>query len=603
MAEPRTLFELYLQGIEAQPDRIAFRHKSEGAYRDVPAEEFGRMGREVALGLVSCGLKTGDRIGILSETRLEWPVADLGILAAGLISVPVYPSLTEHSVRYILQNSGARAIFAADPDQAAKTERLRRDDPGLLLVVFDRAGEVDGALSLEDLRERGRSLGRAEPELIARRAAQAKPEDLATLIYTSGTTGPPKGVMLSHRNILSNVAAGLRVFDLRDTDTSLSFLPLSHILERMAGLYCMYQARTTIAYAESIDTVSENLMEVQPTVMVSVPRLYEKIYGRILDSATRSGFMKKQIFFWARSVGMERSRRLLAGASVGSWLGLRFAVADRLVFSKLRRRTGGRLRFFISGGAPLAREIAEFFHAAGLPILEGYGLTESSPVLAVNTFKDLRFGTVGKPLPGVDIRIAEDGEILARGPNVMLGYYDQPDATAETLADGWLHTGDIGHLDEDGFLIITDRKKDLIVTAGGKNVAPQPIENELKTDKFITEAVILGDRRPYLTAIIVPNFERLERYVRYKGIQVADRADMTRDPQVVDLIRRRIDRHQRDAASYETIKRFHLLDRDLSVAGGELTPTLKVRRKEISERFRDEIDALYGGNSEVNRER
>ncbi len=561
------------------------------------------MGREVALGLVSCGLKTGDRIGILSETRLEWPVADLGILAAGLISVPVYPSLTEHSVRYILQNSGARAIFAADPDQAAKTERLRRDDPGLLLVVFDRAGEVEGALSLEDLRERGRSLGRAEPELIARRAAQAKPEDLATLIYTSGTTGPPKGVMLSHRNILSNVAAGLRVFDLRDTDTSLSFLPLSHILERMAGLYCMYQARTTIAYAESIDTVSENLMEVQPTVMVSVPRLYEKIYGRILDSATRSGFMKKQIFFWARSVGMERSRRLLAGAPVGSWLGLRFAVADRLVFSKLRRRTGGRLRFFISGGAPLAGEIAEFFHAAGLPILEGYGLTESSPVLAVNTFKDLRFGTVGKPLPGVDIRIAEDGEILARGPNVMLGYYDQPDATAETLADGWLHTGDIGHLDEDGFLIITDRKKDLIVTAGGKNVAPQPIENELKTDKFITEAVILGDRRPYLTAIIVPNFERLERYVRYKGIQVVDRADMTRDPQVVNLIRRRIDRHQRDAASYETIKRFHLLDRDLSVAGGELTPTLKVRRKEISERFRDEIDALYGGNSEVNRER
>jgi long-chain acyl-CoA synthetase len=603
LTEPRTLNELYLQGIESQPDRVAFRSKSGGAYRDVSAEEFGRAGREIALGLVSSGLEMGDRIGILSETRLEWPMVDMGILTAGSISVPIYPSLTEHVVRYIVEDSGARAVFAADPEQAAKLEALRRDDPQLLLVVFDRPEEVEGALSLDQLRERGRSLGRAEPELYGRRAARPEPDDLATIIYTSGTTGPPKGVMLSHRNIVSNVEAGLQVFDLRGTDTSLSFLPLSHILERMGGLYCMFEAGVTIAYAESFDTVAQNLLEARPTVAVSVPRLYEKIYGRVLDNATRSGFLKKQIFFWAHGIGVERSRRVLAGSPVGAWLGLRFGLADHLVFSKLRERTGGRLRFFISGGAPLAREIAEFFHAAGLPILEGYGLTESSPVLAVNTFENLRLGTVGKPLPNVEIRIADDGEILARGPNIMLGYYNLPEATAEALADGWLHTGDIGHLDEDGFLVITDRKKDLIVTAGGKNVAPQPIENALKTDKYITEAVVLGDRRPYLTAIIVPNFERLDRYVRYKGIRVEDRTVMTRNPQVRDLIRRRIARHQRDAASYETIKRFHLLDRDLTVEGGELTPTLKVKRKEISERFREEIEALYAGNDEAPKER
>ncbi len=514
---PKTLNDLYFQGMEKRT-RGAFRRRVAGVYEDVPVSTFADAGRELALGLVSLGMAPGDRVAILAETRLEWAEADLAILTAGLTSVPIYPTLTETTVEYVLKDSGARAIFVSNAEQAAKLERFRQLKTGFPVFVFDDAASVAGGMGLEELRARGRTLGEAEPDLYRRRAADVKPDDLATLIYTSGTTGPPKGVMLTHANIVSNVLAALQVFDLGERDTALSFLPLSHILERMAGLYCMWFAGVTIAYAGSVDTVSDDLRDVHPTVMVSVPRLYEKIYARIFDAANSGGPIKKGIFFWARSVGLARARRLLAGQPVGGWLALRFRIADHLVFAKLRARTGGRLRFFVSGGAPLAVDIAEFFYAAGLIMLEGYGLTESSPVLAINTFEDMRLGTVGKPVPGVDIRIAEDGEILARGPNIMKGYYNMPEATAEALQDGWLHTGDIGHLDADGFLVITDRKKDLIVTAGGKNVAPQPIENALKTDKFIAEAVVIGDRRPYLVALIVPNFANIESYRVVKNL-------------------------------------------------------------------------------------
>ncbi len=595
---PKTLNDLYFQGMEKRT-RGAFRRRVAGVYEDVSVSAFADAGREMSLGLVALGMAPGDRVAVLAETRLEWAEADLAILSAGLVSVPVYPTLTETTVEYVLKDSGARAVFVSNSEQAAKIERFRGQKAGLPVFVFDDAASVTGGMGLEDLRARGRALGEAEPELYRRRAAEVKPDDLATIIYTSGTTGPPKGVMLTHANIVSNVLAGLQGFEFDERDTALSFLPLSHILERMAGLYCMWFAGVTIAYAGSVDTVSDDLRDVHPTVMVSVPRLYEKIYARIFDAATGGGPIKKGIFFWARSVGLKRARRLLAGKPVDGWLALRFRIADDLVFAKLRARTGGRLRFFVSGGAPLAPDIAEFFYAAGLIILEGYGLTESSPVLAINTFKDIRLGTVGKPVPGVDIRIAEDGEILARGPNIMKGYHNMPEATAETLRDGWLHTGDIGHLDADGFLVITDRKKDLIVTAGGKNVAPQPIENALKTDKFIAEAVVIGDRRPYLVALIVPNFVNIESYRVVKNLGKMTLAELVRHPRVMDLMRRRIERHQADAAPYEKIRRFHILDNELTLEAGELTPTLKVKRKQVVQKYAARIEALYAEEAGV----
>jgi len=586
-----TLNQIYREAVDtyARPD--SFRVKRDGAYRDVSMETFARAGSEIALGLIALGLKPGERVALLSETRLEWAEADMGILTAGLVSVPIYPTLASGTVEHILKDSGARVLLASSPDQAAKIDAYRRGEPGFPVVLLE--GSREGCLTLEDLRARGRQLGEGEPELHRRRWDAVGPEDLATLIYTSGTTGPPKGVMLTHRNIASNVEAGLQVLKLTPADTCLAFLPLSHILERMAGHYCMLHGGATIAYAESIDTVPENLGEVRPTVVVSVPRLYEKMYARILDTASAGGPVKKNLFFWARQVGLRWADEVLAGRSVGLGLALQYRVAQALVFRKLKTRTGGRLRFFVSGGAPLAVDIARFFFAAGLPILEGYGLTETSPLLSVNTLDRIRPGTVGPPAPGVEIRIAGDGEILARGPNIMKGYYNQPEATAEVMQGGWFHTGDIGHLDPDGYLVITDRKKDLIVTAGGKNVAPQPIESRLKTDKFLTEVVVLGDRRPYLVALVIPNFENLASYAKLKGIAAAGPSELVRHPAIREFLERRVARLQEGSAPFECIKKMHVLDRDLEI-GAELTPTLKVKRKEIAKRFHDEIEALYG---------
>ena len=593
MAQVKTLNELYFHGIEAHRGKDAFLRRIGGAYQAVTVEEFAQAGSEIALGLVSLGLAVGDRVAVLGETRLEWAEADMGILTAGLVSVPIYPTLTSGTVTYVLEDSGARALFVSNPEQAAKAEEVRAKRADFTIIAFDDAAGAPGAISLDELRERGRRLGEGEPGLHRQRADAVGPDTLATIIYTSGTTGPPKGVMLSHGNIVSNVHAGLQFFDIGPTDRTLSFLPLSHIFERMVGLYCMWHQGVTIAYAESVDTVGDNMVEVRPTIVVSVPRLYEKIHARVLNNATQGGPIKKNIFFWAQGVGIKRARRLLDHQSPGLWLNFLYAVAHKLVFSKLQARTGGRLRFFISGGAPLSRKVGEFFYAAGLTVIEGYGLTESSPVITANREGDIRFGTVGKPLPGVEVRIAEDGEILAQGPNIMMGYYNMPEATAETLKDGWLHTGDIGLFDEDGNLVITDRKKDLIVTAGGKNVAPQPIENKLKTDRFITEVMLIGDSRPYLVALIVPEFVNLENYAVYKSISFKDRKDLVANDRIRDLLRRRIAHHQRHAAPYETIKKFHLLDHDLSVEANELTPTLKVKRKTIATRYAAEIEALY----------
>ena len=577
MKSVRTLNELYRVALLEHPKPNAFQVKRGGTYQNVSSEEFARMAAEIAGGLQTLGLSSRDRIAILAETRLEWAAFDCAILSAGFVVVPIYPTLGVDGVEHVVLDSGAKAIVVSTPEQADKIAEFRAKRGRFPLVLME--GERADAIGLEALRERGRSVGRTGLNPVA-----VEPEDLATLIYTSGTTGLPKGVMLTQGNMATNVSGALAVFDITTADTALSFLPLSHVFERMGGLYSMLLGGCTIAFAESMDTLPQNMLEVRPTILLSVPRVYEKVYARVLDTAHSKGRISLAIFHWAEKVAMARAR--------GGAKGWAHAIADRLVFRKLRERFGGRIRFMISGGAPLSTELALFFHGAGLPVLEGYGLTETAPLLAVNTPKHFRPGSVGKPLPGVEISIAEDGEILARGPNVMKGYYNRPEATAEALAGGWFHTGDIGQFDADGFLYITDRKKDLIVTAGGKKVPPQPIENKLKGDRFISEAVVLGDRRPYLIALVVPNFQVLEAHAREHGIAFENASELVRSPQVRALLEERVRQHQDHAASFETIKKIYVLERPFEM-GTELTPSLKVKRKEVTRRFEREIAALY----------
>ncbi|MDQ2676784.1 MAG: long-chain fatty acid--CoA ligase [Actinomycetota bacterium] len=414
------------------------------------------------------------------------------------------------------------------------------------------------------------------------------------ILYTSGTTGDPKGVMLTHGNIASNVTTCVDLFAFRDDDECLSFLPLSHIFERMFGHYCMFTKGVLINYAGAIESVPTDMQERRPTLMASVPRLYEKIYARVHEQVRSGSAWRRSLFAWAKKAGEAWAERVVDGRAVPPSLAVSRRIADALVFAKLRARTGGRIRFFISGGAPLSPDIARFFFAAGMPILEGYGLTETSPVMAVNTFEHLKLGTVGRPIPGVEIRIAPDGEIVTRGPNVMRGYFNKPEATAEALdADGWFHTGDIGLLDAEGFLRITDRKKDLIVTAGGKNIAPQPIENLAKTSKFVASAVMLGDRRPFPIMLVVPNVDAVRGWARHKGLGDGDLEAMLALPDVQQKVEREVRKTLRDLAQFEMPKRLLLLARDFSVEGGELTPTLKVRRRIVEQRHRTAIEALY----------
>jgi long-chain acyl-CoA synthetase len=417
---------------------------------------------------------------------------------------------------------------------------------------------------------------------------------VATLIYTSGTTGDAKGVMLTHGNITSNVTTCCRLFSFLEGDECLSFLPLCHIFERMFGHYSMFHAGVIINYAENVDTVAADMERWRPTLMASVPRLYEKIYARVLEKVRSSSALRRRLFHWGKEVGERWVDLRLNGLPVPAGLAAQRWVADHLVFAKLRARTGGRIRFFISGGAPLSADIARFFHAAGVPILEGYGLTETSPVIAVNTFPHLRLGTVGRPIPGVEVKIAPDGEILTRGPNVMIGYYRKPEATAEAMdPDGWFHTGDIGMLDGDGFLKITDRKKDLIVTAGGKNIAPQPIEGLVKTSKFVSNAVMLGDRRRFPIMLVVPNLDTLGAWAQGQGISSATTEELLARPEVQSKMDREVRTTLRDLASFEVPKKLLLLPRDFTVESGELTPTLKVKRRVVEQRHRPAIEALY----------
>lgn len=587
-----TLAKIFLNTEKTYQKEAMMLVKRKGQYRPISTAEFSRRVRNISAGLRALGLKREDKLIILSENRPEWVMVDLAAICLGAITVPIYTSLTPQQIRYIINDSEARFVVCSNPEMWAKLEGIKSELPLVVKYIMIDDPAPAGVIPLKELEKEGERENRLNPEDFEKIALSIGPDDLATIIYTSGTTGVPKGAMLRHYNLVSNVQALRSVIEFTSKDTVLSFLPLSHVLERMCTFAWIYVG-ATIAYAESVDTVAQNLVEVRPTIMVSVPRLFDKFYARVIDNVLSSSNLKKKIFFWALKVGRKYARTKINKESISFWLNFRYRLAYKLVFSKIVEKTGGRVRFFVSGGAPLSRDIAEFFYAMGILVIEGYGLTETSPVIAVNRLEDFRFGSVGKLIPGVEVKIAPDGEIWTRGPNVMKGYFKKEAETREVFEDGWFKTGDIGYLDKDGYLVITDRKKDIIVTAGGKNVAPQPIENTLKTSPYIANAVVVGNHRKFVSALIVPDFEKLEIYCRENNIYFADRQELIGRPEIYEFFMKEIDRLTPHLASYEKIKKITLLDRDFEIEAGEMTPTLKVRRKIVEDKYRDLIDRMY----------
>jgi long-chain acyl-CoA synthetase len=590
---PGTLNQLFFAAAERYDKPDALQYKSGGEYRPISHRDLVDRVRRVARGLRLSGVARGDRVAILSENRPEWAIADYACLTAGLTDVPIYPTLPADQIAYILRDSGTVAIFASTAEQTTKIASIREELPTLRVVIAFDEGLSNSEMSLATLEAKGAAGENAETIAAYRReAADVDPEDLATLIYTSGTTGPPKGVMLTHNNIHSNVAATRNKIPFAGDDVSLSFLPLSHIFQRM-GDYMMFATGTSIAYAENFDTVPVNMQEARPMIVLSVPRLYEKMYARVLQNALASGEIKRRMFFWARSVAERWADLTLAGQKPGWILRTQCDVAQNLVFSRIKERTGGRLRYFVSGGAPLAPEINKFFYSVGLTILEGYGLTETSPVIAVNTPQAFRIGTVGRPVAGVEVKLAPDGEILTRGPSVMKGYYNNPSATAEAIdSEGWLHTGDVGEI-RDGFITITDRTKDIIVTAGGKNIAPQPIENRVKSNKFVSQAVMIGDKRKFPSLLVVPNFEQLEAWAKKQNLLWTQRSQLLTMPTVRTKMNDEVMNELAGLAHFESPKKIALLEHDFSLERGELTPTQKVKRRVVDKHYKELIDSLY----------
>jgi long-chain acyl-CoA synthetase len=593
----RTIADLPFHFMGRFPKPLLIGRSRGGVVEGLSSKDAFEQIRELALGLKSLGVVAGDRVAIISESRPEWVLCDLAVLALGAVTVPIYPTLSAAQARYILEDSGARLAIVSTRLQLDKVQDVRHLLPALIAVVMmdEAAAARASVLGLEELQRRGHEQmnsqwGAGKDFRDAARAIQ--PDQLATIIYTSGTTGEPKGVMLTHANLLSNLIAAAEVLDVGPDDVSLSFLPLSHAFERMASFLYLYTGVTMI-FAESFDTIGRDITVVRPTVLTGVPRVYEKMQARILEKGSATPGLKGTLFKWAMKVGLTRARATLRGKHPGPFTSLQAGVADRLVFSKIRQGTGGRLRFVVSGSAPLPVSVAEFFSAIGLTVVEGYGLTETSPILTVNPVNAPRAGAVGKPVRDVEIRIAQDGEILARGANVMSGYYNKPDATAEVLRDGWFHTGDIGALDADGYLSITDRKKDLLVTSGGKKIAPQPIEAVLKRSPLISEAVVLGDRRRYAAALIIPDFAALERRLKDLGRPPGERNHLVKREDVVALYQEIVDGLNRELSQFERIKRIGILPNEFSIDSGELTPTLKVKRKVVEEKYGDVIEDLY----------
>jgi len=595
MAETRTLCDVFFQLIEVYDRPDLLRSKAGGAWRSISSAQFGRTVTSLSCGLMSLGVKPGDKVILLSENRPEWAMSDFAILTAGAADVPVYPTLNAKDAAYIVNDSDAEVAIVSTRSQAHKLLSVRDAMPKLRdIIVMDPLDPPQpDLLAWDDVLARGNEFAKNQPDLHRKTASAVVPDDLASIVYTSGTTGVPKGAMLTHRNFVENVHGAQQVLTFGPTDLAIVFLPLSHVFERTAD-YCYFMSGAALAYAESIDKVAENIAEVRPTVGAAVPRFYEKIYARILEQAAHSSFVKKSLIHWCIKTASEWANVWADGKKAGPWLSFKHRLGDVILYRKLRAKLGGRLRFFISGGAPLLKELGLFFYGMGINICEAYGLTETSPGLTGNKEDCPKFGSIGRRVPNVQLKLAEDGELLAKGPNIMKGYYKLPEATAEVFTpDGWFMTGDIAKIDEDGFVYITDRKKEILVTAGGKNVAPQPIENLLKTNKYVTQAVLIGDRRPYLTALIVPNWDNLQEYARAKGLNLADPEQFRDHPQIMHLCGNILARANANLNHHEQIQKCRLLLKELSQEEGELTPTLKVKRRVIDTRYANLIDSMY----------
>lgn len=595
MEDVTTLNRLFFDAI----DRLGQNHptlqrKIDGVWQGVSLGELEQRARGLSARFSEWGFIPGDRVAILSENRPEWAVVDYAVLTSRLIDVPVYPTLPAEQIVHLLKDSGARAVFCSSAEQVEKLNSIRDQLPALeILVVFDQIDESGDALAMTAVEAEGAELVSRYPNW-REVALTARSDEVATIIYTSGTTGAPKGVMLTHGNIASNVTASLQVLEIRPEDSCLSFLPLSHIFERMVGHYTMLTSGVTIYYASNNDAVITEIAEVRPTLLASVPRIYEKIFAGVSAAVQAGGRKRVALFNWARRVGEERLDCRLSGKAVPISLKIRYAIADRLLFSRLRQRMGGRLRFCVSGGAPLSPDIARFFLSAGVTILEGYGLTETSPVISVNSFDHLKPGTVGRVLPGVEVKIGEDGEILTRGPNLMKGYYQLPEETARAIdPDGWFHTGDVGEIDSDGFLKVTDRLKDLIVTAGGKNISPQPIEALLRSSNLFSNVLMLGDKRRFPIMIMVPNYETLKPWITAENLSGLSRQELVNKAEFKEYLEREALKHLRSLAHFEIPKKFLILPMDFSLDREEITPKLSIRRKVIEARYHDQIEALY----------
>jgi long-chain acyl-CoA synthetase len=593
--EPKTLVELFQRSVTKHDRPDALSYKRDGQWRSISSKKLIERIGHIALGLYSLGLRQGDRLAILAANSPEWTLTDAACQFIGVLDVPIYPTLAEIAVRYILDDSGAKVFVLED---LGAYERIRDSIEGCCpiehFVFLDPTGVTFEHKSIADVEAAGLDLALREPELLQKLMSAVKADDVATIIYTSGTTGEPKGVLLTHANIISNIFDAGEKYSFSEQDVSLSVLPLCHIFERTAMYLYIYYG-LAVNYAESIEKIPDNLQEIRPTIFIGVPRIFEKVYARARLKAARSSRVREAIFDRAVKIAMEYAGKAEQNERISIWLSIKHAVADLLVYRKLRGFFGGRLRACITGGAALSDDIYLIFTGAGITIFQGYGLTETSPVISSNNPFDRRIGTVGKPIRNVDVRIAADGEIEVRGPGVMVGYYNKPDATEEAFTeDGWFRTGDIGQIESDGFLRITDRKKELFKTSGGKYIAPSRIEQMIRASRFISQAVLIGDGRKFPAALIVPNFEMLDSYAKHKGIgDLKTAGEFCRSQRIIDLIERQVAALTKDLSQYEKVKKIALLENEMTIDGGELTPTLKVRRRIVEEKYKSVIDRIY----------
>jgi long-chain acyl-CoA synthetase len=589
-----TIISKVRERLSSYPESTIIRYKDGGRFKDISCRQLNETITLLGCALLDMGVKIGDRIAILSENRPEWAYADLAILSCGGITVPIYATDSEKDIEYILKDSGSEIIFVSDREKLEKVLPAAKNTPLRRIITFSEAPSADPlVILLKNFLKTGEKKSAQYKSALEDRLKALTAEEIATIIYTSGSTGQPKGVMLTNGNFLSVCRTSAELINIGPDDRHLSFLPLSHVFERVGGYYMQLIHGGQIAYAEDKKTVMEDARAVSPTIMLGVPRFFEKVFAEMTGRAARGHFLKKNLFFWAYKIGKacvllsQRNRR------IPPHLVIQRVLINRPIARTIKKALGGRLRYFVSGGAPLSKEVAYFFLSFDVLILEGYGLTKSTCVISVNTKEANRTGTVGRPLPGLEVRIAQDGEITAKGPTIMKGYYRSYKDAESGLKGGWLYTGDIGYIDKDGYLVITDRKKDIIVTSGGKNVAPSDIESTIKADRYIDDVMVHGDRRKFLSALVVPDIEALRRYAEFKGIEFDSAKDLADNPRIREFLMRRIEAKQKELPRFSRVRKIAVLDEPLTQSRGELTPTMKIRRKIVGEKYKEILDGLY----------